>query len=211
VIEKDAFGGTRFHRGCYAVRAMRASSRVFRQIAQSTQFGIGADLLRSSLVDWMKAQRAASARLAEDLPQKFGDLECPDSSRDWKWGAWRTIAGYEAIHMIRKGRRACSAVGEGRSAPSLYCWYVWIGSLIHSVIAPTSRSIPKLQHYRNYFVSVGAIGYNYCHCPTMGIPSRTVLCCRRRRIQFPACGRTTSLGPTIAQHTDSPAGRRCRS
>jgi hypothetical protein len=42
------------------------------------------------------------------------------------WGAWRTIAGYEAIHMIRKrpgvlecGRR------EGRSAPSLYCWYVW--------------------------------------------------------------------------------------
>jgi len=36
---------------------------------------------------------------------------------------------------------------EGRSAPSLYCWYVWIGSLIHLVIAPTSRSIPKLQHY----------------------------------------------------------------
>jgi transposase-like protein len=22
------------------------------------------------------------------------------------WAAWRTIAGYEAIHMIRKGRRA---------------------------------------------------------------------------------------------------------
>ena len=22
------------------------------------------------------------------------------------WGAWRTIAGYEAVHMIRKGRRA---------------------------------------------------------------------------------------------------------
>ena len=25
--------------------------------------------------------------------------------------------------------------------------YVWIGRLIHSVIAPASRSIPKLQHY----------------------------------------------------------------
>ena len=48
------------------------------------------------------------------------------------WGAWRTIAGYEAIHMIRKGQACWSAVGcEGRSAPSLYCWYVWIGSLIH--------------------------------------------------------------------------------
>ena len=27
------------------------------------------------------------------------------------WGAWRTIAGYEAIHMIRKGRACWSAVG----------------------------------------------------------------------------------------------------
>ena len=26
------------------------------------------------------------------------------------WGAWRTIAGYEAIHMIRKGQ-ACGSVG----------------------------------------------------------------------------------------------------
>jgi transposase, IS6 family len=27
------------------------------------------------------------------------------------WGAWRTIAGYEAIHMIRKGQACNSAVG----------------------------------------------------------------------------------------------------
>ena len=25
---------------------------------------------------------------------------------------------------------------EGRSAPSLYCWYVWNGSLVHTIIAP---------------------------------------------------------------------------
>src|SRR5262252_2139624 len=67
LIEKDAFGGTRFHRGCYAVRALHASSRVFRQVVESRQFGVEADLLRSSLVDWMKAQRAASARLADEL------------------------------------------------------------------------------------------------------------------------------------------------
>src|SRR6202051_136842 len=29
------------------------------------------------------------------------------------WGAWRTIAGYEAIHMIRKGQAGCSAAGGG--------------------------------------------------------------------------------------------------
>jgi dihydrolipoamide dehydrogenase len=28
LIEKDVFGGTRLHRGSYAVRALRASSRV---------------------------------------------------------------------------------------------------------------------------------------------------------------------------------------
>jgi transposase-like protein len=28
------------------------------------------------------------------------------------WGAWRTIAGYEAIHMIRKGQACWSAPKE---------------------------------------------------------------------------------------------------
>src|SRR5260370_18091 len=74
LIEKDAFGGTHFHRGCYAVRALHASSRVYRQIVKSRQFGIEADLLRSSLVDWMKAQRAASARLAEELRKGLEQL-----------------------------------------------------------------------------------------------------------------------------------------
>jgi transposase, IS6 family len=27
------------------------------------------------------------------------------------WGAWRTIAGYEAIHVIRKGQACWSATG----------------------------------------------------------------------------------------------------
>ena len=67
IIEKDAFGGTRFHRGCYAVRALHASSRLFREIVKSRRFGIETDLLRSSFLDWSKAQRAASARLAEEL------------------------------------------------------------------------------------------------------------------------------------------------
>jgi dihydrolipoamide dehydrogenase len=74
LIEKDAVGGTRFHRGCFAVRALHASSRVYRQIAASRSFGIQAELLRSSLVSWMKAQRAASTRLAEELRQRLEKL-----------------------------------------------------------------------------------------------------------------------------------------
>ena len=34
------------------------------------------------------------------------------------WGAWRTIAGYEAIHMIRKGQACCTGAGARRS---VYC------------------------------------------------------------------------------------------
>jgi hypothetical protein len=30
------------------------------------------------------------------------------------WGAWRTIAGYEAIHMMRKGQ-ACESAPGGRA------------------------------------------------------------------------------------------------
>ena len=74
IIEKGAFGGTRLHRGCYAVRALRASSRVFRQISLSKQLGIEAEVLRTSLTDWMNAQRAASSRLAEDLQRDLGTL-----------------------------------------------------------------------------------------------------------------------------------------
>ena len=42
------------------------------------------------------------------------------------WVAWRKIAGYEAIYMNpqRPGVLECGG-REGRSAPSLYCWYVW--------------------------------------------------------------------------------------
>ena len=39
------------------------------------------------------------------------------------WAAWRTLVGYEVIHMKRLGVRKCA--NEGRSAPPLYCWYVW--------------------------------------------------------------------------------------
>jgi dihydrolipoamide dehydrogenase len=74
LIEKDSIGGTRFHRGCFAVRALHAPSRVYLQIAKSRNFGIQTEILRSSLVDWIKSQRAASTRLAEELRQRLEKL-----------------------------------------------------------------------------------------------------------------------------------------
>ena len=54
------------------------------------------------------------------------------------WGAWRTIAGYEAIHMIRKGQALRKrAGGEGRSTPLLHSWFVQRGDgLILRTLSP---------------------------------------------------------------------------
>ena len=64
------------------------------------------------------------------------------------WGAWRTIAGYEAIHMIRKGQACWSAVGA-RSVCSIALLLVCLEWKPDSYGYRTQLpSIPKLQHYR---------------------------------------------------------------
>jgi DDE domain len=62
------------------------------------------------------------------------------------WGAWRTIAGYEAIHMIRKGQACWSAAGA-----KVYCTASFsVCSLRRAkfpIIYPTFGSTTKLQHF----------------------------------------------------------------
>src|SRR3984893_17789304 len=72
VIENGALGGTRLHHGSYAVRALHASARLHGEFFKGKKFGIDADLFTDSLMQWMKAQRAASNRLGRDLQK---DLE----------------------------------------------------------------------------------------------------------------------------------------
>lgn len=72
VIENGALGGTRLHRGSFAVRALHASARLHGEFFKGKKYGIEADLFTDSLRQWMKAQRAASTRLAHQLQS---DLE----------------------------------------------------------------------------------------------------------------------------------------
>jgi len=74
VIENGALGGTRLHHGSYAVRALHASSRLHGEFFKGKKPGIEANLFTDSLIDWMKAQRAASARLARDLQNNLEKL-----------------------------------------------------------------------------------------------------------------------------------------
>src|ERR1700736_1687240 len=67
VIENGALGGARLHHGSYAVRALHAAARLHGEFFKGKKSGIDADLFTDSLMQWMKAQRAASNRLARDL------------------------------------------------------------------------------------------------------------------------------------------------
>jgi dihydrolipoyl dehydrogenase len=66
VIERDAVGGTSFHRGYYAVRALRACARALRDTRKAERFGLEVDVLRASLTDWVVAQRRVAAHLVDD-------------------------------------------------------------------------------------------------------------------------------------------------
>ncbi len=85
LIEADRIGGTCFHRGCYAVGALQACARQFRDSWRSGRFGNEIDLLKATLYDWMTAQSKVSSRLADgfraeleqlnvDLHQGYGEF-----------------------------------------------------------------------------------------------------------------------------------------
>ena len=74
VIESGALGGTRLHHGSYAVRALHASARLHGEFFKGKKYGIEADLFTDSLMQWMKAQRAASTRLGRQLQTDLEEL-----------------------------------------------------------------------------------------------------------------------------------------
>jgi dihydrolipoamide dehydrogenase len=75
VIESGAtLGGTRLHHGSFAVRALHASARLHGEFFKGKKFGVEVDLLTDSLRQWMKAQRAASTRLAHGLQKNLENL-----------------------------------------------------------------------------------------------------------------------------------------
>ena len=78
LIEGDKIGGTCFHRGSYAIRALQACARQFRDSFRSGRFGNQTELSKATLYDWMTAQSKVSSRLVDsfkaDLKQLNVDL-----------------------------------------------------------------------------------------------------------------------------------------
>ena len=74
IVEKGALGGTRLHHGSYAMRALHAFSRLHRVFLKGKKYDIATDLFTDSLIQWRKAQRAASTRLAGRLQSDLEQL-----------------------------------------------------------------------------------------------------------------------------------------
>jgi dihydrolipoamide dehydrogenase len=74
LIEKDRLGGTCFHSGCFAVLALQASAREFRDRWRSGRFGNKVDLLRETLHNWMMTRSNVSSRLVDNLCTELTQL-----------------------------------------------------------------------------------------------------------------------------------------
>jgi len=71
LIEKDALGGTCFHRGCIPMRALCACAQASRFASRSMRFGLRLEDASAALTDWLNTRRKTSARLADDLSKQL--------------------------------------------------------------------------------------------------------------------------------------------
>jgi dihydrolipoamide dehydrogenase len=67
LIESDRLGGTGIHRGCHAVRALRACATHYDRVIESDRLGIYLDLVSTNWSNWLEVQRRVCGRLAEGL------------------------------------------------------------------------------------------------------------------------------------------------
>ena len=74
LVEKQSLGGTCFHRGAYAIRALRACAMYYQKSENSSRFGLSVDLLETGWADWINTQRRVGTRLAEDLSRTLEGL-----------------------------------------------------------------------------------------------------------------------------------------
>jgi len=92
LVEERDLGGTSFHRGSYAVRALRACASYFKRTEKAPKVGTSLDLIETSWTDWMTAQRRSSSRLSIEFSQA---IDC--EKVHLKFGRARLIGPNEII------------------------------------------------------------------------------------------------------------------
>src|SRR6516164_8310618 len=69
LVEKDQLGGTSYHRGCYAMRALQACAAAAKGAERSEEFGIGFGFFDTGWADWSRVRHRVTSRLTTQLSQ----------------------------------------------------------------------------------------------------------------------------------------------
>ena len=67
LVEKNQLGGTSYHRGCYAMRALQACASATKTAERSEKFGIGIEFFDTGWADWSLVRRRVTSRLTAQL------------------------------------------------------------------------------------------------------------------------------------------------
>jgi len=74
LVEKESLGGTSFHRGCHAMRALRACAMSHKTVGKNRRTGATAGDPEIDWANWLNVQRRVSARLTKELSWTLEDL-----------------------------------------------------------------------------------------------------------------------------------------
>jgi pyruvate/2-oxoglutarate dehydrogenase complex dihydrolipoamide dehydrogenase (E3) component len=67
LIEAGRIGGTGIHRGCHAVRTLRACATHYERVKESHHLGVYPDLVKTNWSSWLEVQSRVTNRLATEL------------------------------------------------------------------------------------------------------------------------------------------------
>jgi pyruvate/2-oxoglutarate dehydrogenase complex dihydrolipoamide dehydrogenase (E3) component len=71
IIEEEMLGGICFHRGCFAIRTLRACADAFRSRLFASRYGIDLDQAKIRATGWARIRQRVSSHLANDLDAQF--------------------------------------------------------------------------------------------------------------------------------------------
>ena len=73
LVEKDQLGGTSYHRGCYAMRALQACASATKTAERSERFGIGIEFFDTGWADWSLVRHRVTSRLTAQLSRDLAE------------------------------------------------------------------------------------------------------------------------------------------
>jgi dihydrolipoamide dehydrogenase len=73
LVEKDELGGTSYHRGCYAMRALQACASATKTAKRSKNFGIGIEFVDTGWAEWSLVRHRVTSRLTSQLSQELSE------------------------------------------------------------------------------------------------------------------------------------------